>query len=127
MFSFSLTILIFFAVIIFVKKIKAKINRNVSISNWKKTWEKFEDRYNKEPITKIWLDESINECVRCGASEAICPKVFTCHEKMEVIQDVNPSEHSIKILEAIKNCPVDTIAVELSNSGQRDNPSYYHF
>ena len=35
-------------------------------------------------ITKVWLDESENECTMCGACEATCPEVFEVPEKMVV-------------------------------------------
>ena len=38
-------------------------------------------------ITKVWLDESENECTMCGACEATCPEVFEVPEKMVVRPD----------------------------------------
>ena len=35
-------------------------------------------------ITKVWLDESSDECVSCGACEATCDAVFEVPEKMKV-------------------------------------------
>ena len=35
-------------------------------------------------ITKVWLDESNDECVSCGACEATCDAVFEVPEKMKV-------------------------------------------
>lgn len=71
-------------------------------------------------ITRVWLDESENECTMCGACEAVCDAVFEVPEKMVVKADADLSlEDEIK--EAVDSCPVDTIAVEYDNSGKRDN------
>jgi len=71
-------------------------------------------------ITRVWLDESENECTMCGACEAVCDAVFEVPEKMVVKSDADLSlEDEIK--EAVDSCPVDTIAVEYDNSGKRDN------
>ena len=71
-------------------------------------------------ITKVWLDESENECTMCGACEAVCDAVFSVPEKMEVRADADLSlEDEIK--EAAVSCPVSTIAYEIDNSGKRDN------
>ena len=35
-------------------------------------------------LTKVWLDESNDECVSCGACEATCDAVFSVPEKMQV-------------------------------------------
>ena len=71
-------------------------------------------------ITKIWLDEDLNECTQCGACESICPEVFEVPEKMIVRKDADYSMDS-DILEAAEGCPVSTIAIEYDNSGKRDN------
>lgn len=71
-------------------------------------------------ITKVWLDETQNECTMCGKCEAICPEVFEVPEKMKPRLDADLSlEDSIK--EAAEECPVFTIAIEYDNSGKRDN------
>ena len=71
-------------------------------------------------ITKIWLDESENECTMCGACEAVCPEVFEVPEKMVVKPDADLSLVD-EIKDATQSCPVDVIAVEYDNSGKRDN------
>ena len=72
-------------------------------------------------ITKVWLDETENECTMCGACEAICDTVFEVPEKMIVLEDADLSLEE-EIEEAAESCPVATIAIERDNSGQRDNP-----
>ena len=71
-------------------------------------------------ITKVWLDETENECTLCGACEAICPEVFEVPEKMIIVDDadLNLTE---EIEEAAEGCPVATIAIEYDGSGKRDN------
>ncbi len=71
-------------------------------------------------ITKVWLDESENECTMCGACEAICPEVFEVPEKMIVVDDADLSLDE-EIEEAAECCPVETIAIEVDNSGERTN------
>ncbi len=71
-------------------------------------------------ITRVWLDESENECTMCGACEAACDAVFEVPEKMVVRKGADLSlEDGIK--EAADVCPVATIAIEFDNSGKRDN------
>ena len=71
-------------------------------------------------ITKVWLDETEDECTLCGACEAMAPDVFEVPEKMIVVE--NPDLSQVEdIEEAADTCPVSTIAIEYDNSGQRDN------
>lgn len=63
-------------------------------------------------ITKVWLDESENECTMCGACEAICDSVFEVPEKMVVVEGVDFSEFEDEIKEAAESCPVETIGIE---------------
>ena len=71
-------------------------------------------------ITKVWLDETENECTMCGLCEATCPDVFEVPEKMIVVE--NPDLTQVDDIEmAADGCPVSTIAIEYDNSGQRDN------
>jgi len=63
-------------------------------------------------VTKVWLDESKNECTMCGACEAVCDAVFSVPEKMVVRKDADLSlEDEIK--EAADSCPVSVIAIEI--------------
>ena len=72
-------------------------------------------------ITRVWLDESINECTMCGACEATCPEVFEVPEKM--VLNKNPDFKLTEPIEdAADGCPVATIAIEYNHSGKRDNP-----
>lgn len=71
-------------------------------------------------ITKVWLDESENECTMCGACEAICPEVFEVPEKMIVVDNADLSLDE-EIEEAAECCPVATIAIDVDNSGERTN------
>ncbi len=71
-------------------------------------------------ITKVWLDETENECTMCGACEAVTPEVFEVPDKMVVRKDANLLLTS-EIIEAAEGCPVSTIAIEYDNSGKRDN------
>ena len=71
-------------------------------------------------ITKVWLDESKEDCTMCGLCESICPKVFKVPEKMVVREDADLSYQS-DIEDAANCCPVDVIALEYNNSGKRDN------
>ena len=69
-------------------------------------------------ITKVWLDETNNECTMCGACEAVCDAVFAVPEKMEVRKDADLSlEDETK--EAADGCPVSVIAYEID--GKRAN------
>jgi ferredoxin len=72
-------------------------------------------------ITKVWLDESENECTMCGACEAVCDSVFEVPEKMIVKEGVDFSDFEDEIKEAAESCPVETIAFEIDGSGKRDN------
>jgi len=72
-------------------------------------------------ITRVWLDESENECTMCGACEAACDAVFEVPEKMVVKANADLSlENEIK--EAADGCPVGVIAIEFDHSGKRDYP-----
>lgn len=72
-------------------------------------------------ITKVWLDESENECTMCGACEAACDAVFQVPEKMIVRAGASYSDEA-SIKEAADACPVAVIALEYDNSGKRDYP-----
>jgi len=72
-------------------------------------------------ITRVWLDESENECTMCGACEATCSAVFEVPEKMVIVKGADLSLTS-EIIEAAEGCPVSTIAIEYDSSGKRDNP-----
>lgn len=71
-------------------------------------------------ITKVWLDETENECTMCGACEAIAPDIFEVPEKMIVVDEADLSLVE-EIEEAAEGCPVATIAIEYDASGARGN------
>lgn len=71
-------------------------------------------------ITKVWLDETENECTMCGACEAIAPDIFEVPEKMIVVDSPDLSLED-EIEEAAEGCPVATIAIEYDASGERGN------
>lgn len=60
-------------------------------------------------ITKVWLDESDDECISCGNCEAICPEVFRVPDKMEVIEGADFAANEEKILESVAACPTNVI------------------
>ena len=72
-------------------------------------------------ITKVWLDETENECTMCGACEAVVDAVFEVPDKMIVKSGVDFSKFEAEIKEAAEGCPVATIAFETDNSGKRAN------
>jgi ferredoxin len=72
-------------------------------------------------ITKVWLDETENECTMCGACGAVADTVFSVPEKMIVKKGVDFSKYEAEIKEASEGCPVATIAFEIDGSGKRDN------
>lgn len=71
-------------------------------------------------ITRVWLDESLQDCTSCMLCEGGVPEVFEVPEKMVVRTDANLTLES-EIMEAAEACPVATIAIEFDHSGKRDN------
>ena len=71
-------------------------------------------------ITKVWLDESENECTMCGACEAVCDAVFEVPEKMAVRKDADLSQEDA-IKEAAEGCPVGVIAYAVDGGSARAN------
>ncbi|MDR0535497.1 MAG: ferredoxin [Puniceicoccales bacterium] len=71
-------------------------------------------------ITKVWLDESQNECISCGACESVAPDIFEVPQKMAVREGADFSNEDA-IHDAANSCPVSVIAFEVDGSGQRDN------
>ncbi|NJO70260.1 MAG: ferredoxin [Bacteroidetes bacterium] len=65
-------------------------------------------------ITKVWLDETENECISCGACESICPEVFEVPDKMIVKEGVNFDDYASGVLEAVDGCPTQVINYERS-------------
>jgi ferredoxin len=71
-------------------------------------------------ITKVWLDESKEECTMCTLCQTICPEVFQVPEKMTVRKDAKLNMEK-EIHHAAESCPVSVIAIEYDKSGKRDN------
>ena len=63
-------------------------------------------------ITKVWLDESNDECVSCGACDATCDAVFEVPEKMKVKEGVDYSAYESEIKDAADGCPAGVIKYE---------------
>jgi ferredoxin len=62
-------------------------------------------------ITKVWIDESQNECISCGACEGAAPAVFEIADKAIVKNGADLTQES-EIRDAAANCPVSVIAFE---------------
>lgn len=73
-------------------------------------------------ITRVWLDESFQDCICCVKCESIAPEVFEVPDKMVVRMSANLALED-EIREAAGECPVFTIAIEYDHSGNRDNPA----
>ena len=58
-------------------------------------------------ITKVWLDESSDECVSCGACEATCDAVFEVPK-----EGVDFSAYESEIKDAADSCPAGVIKYE---------------
>ncbi len=63
-------------------------------------------------IRRVWLDESDNECISCGACESCCPEVFEVPDKMVVKNGVDFNKFEPQILEAVNSCPTEVIKYE---------------
>jgi ferredoxin len=63
-------------------------------------------------IKRVWLDESKNDCISCGACESACPEVFEVPDTMIVKEGVDFSKYEAAILEAVDSCPTEVIKYE---------------
>lgn len=63
-------------------------------------------------ITKVWLDESNDECISCGVCESLAPEVFEVPDKMMVKENVDFNLYANEIKEAVDSCPVNVINME---------------
>ncbi|MDR0516278.1 MAG: ferredoxin [Fibromonadaceae bacterium] len=72
-------------------------------------------------ITKVWLDESENECSMCGACEAVCDAVFEVPEKAVVKAGADFAANEAGIKEAADGCPVAVIAYAVDGADTRAN------
>ena len=59
-------------------------------------------------ITKVWLDETNDECVECGACEACTDAVFRVENKCKVL-DADYSKYEEEIKDAADTCPAGVI------------------
>ncbi len=63
-------------------------------------------------ITRVWLDESEDECTSCDLCASIAPDVFEVPDKMVVIEGVDFNEYIDDIIDAAESCPVEVIKYE---------------
>jgi len=63
-------------------------------------------------ITKVWLDESQDNCIACGMCESITSDVFEVDDRMSVIEGVDYNQFADEIKEAEDSCPSQVIRVE---------------
>lgn len=63
-------------------------------------------------ITRVWLDESEDECISCGLCNEVAPEVFEVPDKMIVIEGVDFSQYEEEIKEAVESCPTSVIKFE---------------
>ncbi|MDD3321880.1 MAG: ferredoxin [Paludibacter sp.] len=63
-------------------------------------------------ISKVWLDESTDECTSCGLCESIAPDVFEVPDKMIVKENVDFDAFNAAIKDAADSCPVGVIKFE---------------
>ncbi len=63
-------------------------------------------------ITKVWLDESNDECTSCGLCESIAPDIFEVPDKMVVKSNANFNDSIADIKDAADSCPVGVIKFE---------------
>jgi len=83
---------------------------------WRKSYSDIEKRNGKNwAITRIWIDESQNECDMCGVCEVVAPEVFSVPIKAVVNPNADLAKNRKKTVEASHNCPVSVIAVEINN------------
>ena len=63
-------------------------------------------------ITKVWLDESNDECTSCGLCESIEPDIFEVPDQMVVKSNANFNDSIADIKDAADSCPVGVIKFE---------------
>jgi len=72
-------------------------------------------------ITKVWIDETNDECSMCGACEAVCGAVFEVPEKAVVKEGADFAANEADIKDAADGCPVSVIAYAVDGSSERAN------
>ncbi|MDD2797449.1 MAG: ferredoxin [Bacteroidales bacterium] len=63
-------------------------------------------------ITKVWLNETDDNCIVCGMCESIAPSVFEVGDQMAVIEGADYDGNADAIIEAVDSCPVSVIGIE---------------
>lgn len=63
-------------------------------------------------ITRVWLDESKDECTSCGLCESIAPDIFEVPDKMIVKDNADFGSFEADIKDAADSCPVGVINFE---------------
>lgn len=59
-------------------------------------------------ITRVWIDETYDECVGCGACEAGCDAIFRVPHKCEVV-GTDYAKYDTEIRDAVYCCPAGVI------------------
>lgn len=76
-------------------------------------------------ITKVWIDESEEKCVYCGACEAVCDAVFDASTTNHcIIKDADYSNYEVDIRDAAEFCPAGVIrfAEDGKESKRKEEP-----
>ncbi len=63
-------------------------------------------------ISKVWLDESSDSCIACGACESVCSDVFSVNDKMVVNEGADFAQFEDEIKDAASSCPAGVIKFE---------------
>jgi ferredoxin len=72
-------------------------------------------------ITKVWIDETNDECTACGVCSDTAPEVFDLGDKATVKAGADLKKNEALIEESASSCPTNVIAIEKDKSGKRDN------
>ena len=62
-------------------------------------------------ITRVWIDESEEECLSCGACECACNAIFSVPEKVKIVGD-DFANYEAEIIDAADCCPAGVIRYE---------------
>ena len=76
-------------------------------------------------ITRVWIDESEEKCVYCGACEAVCEQVFDASTTNHcIIKDADYSNYEVDIRDAADFCPAGVIrfAEDGTESKRKEEP-----
>lgn len=69
-------------------------------------------------IKNVWIDESQDECVECGACEATCDAIFRVNKKAEVVGS-DFAEYGKEIRAAADICPAAVIKFSEENRDEK--------